>query len=276
MEIKDILLFLETAEPNEARLAVATGLAARFHARLSAVCACPEPALDIAEGYAIGPVAVGEVLAHRRAQMTLDFAPVRKAFDIAAAAAGVEAIWADEALVESPEPFAETARLFDLAIVRRPHPHDLAERRLAELVAISSGAPCLLVPEPCSSPAAFDRVVVAWNGSREARRALDDSLCLLKRAKAVRIVTLGSDREWRAKGEDVQRRLERHGVASEVVKVEEAHGDDGASLLKACEQFDADLLVMGAFGRSPAKELILGGATRAVMSHAALPVFMAH
>ena len=72
------------------------------------------------------------------------------------------------------------------------------------------------------------------------------------------------------------RHLARHGIEATLERVCKAHEDDGSVLLRQCDRFDADLLVMGAYGHSRATELILGGATRTVLAEASLPVLMSH
>ena len=276
MEIKDILLYLEAGSPNASRLAVAAALARDHGAALTAICACPEPAMDFADGYVIGPNAVGEALAHREGAIMRLLEPVEAAFREAAAGACIEAHWTFAPPNETPLQLAAQARLYDLAIAPRPGGADQPGRRLAELVALTSGAPCLVVPEPAPPPAAFDRVLLAWNGSREAKRALDDGLLFLRRAERVRLLVMNGEADDPAAGETVRRHLARHGVEAEFAHVRLSNEDDGSALLRQCALFGADLLVMGAYGHSRTAELILGGATRTVLAEARLPVLMSH
>ncbi len=138
-------------------------------------------------------------------------------------------------------------------------------------------APMLLVPETWRGTGAADRILVAWNGSGEAAGAVKAALPLLKRAAQVTVLDGERTglpglsppplplRAW----------LERHGVS-----VQWQHFDKGANvgkaLLEVAKGMEADLLVMGAWGRSRLSELALGGATRHVLDHAHLPLLMAH
>jgi nucleotide-binding universal stress UspA family protein len=275
MEIKDILLYLEAGQSCGARLALAAALARAHGAFLTALCACPEPVTDLADDYAIGPEAVGDALAHRSAAIVQLLAPTEKAFRAVVADRAVEAVWTCAAPNETPLQLAARARLYDLAIIARPAGGRIG-RRLAEIAALTSGTPCLFVAEGGRVPASFDRVLAAWNGSREAKRALDDGLEFLKAAKHVGLLVVDGGADELAPAEAVLRHLARHGIEASLERVCKAHEDDGSVLLGQCDRFDADLLVMGAYGHSRATELILGGATRTVLAEASLPVLMSH
>jgi nucleotide-binding universal stress UspA family protein len=203
-------------------------------------------------------------------------APTERAFRAALAEGGVEAYWTFAAPNETPLQLASRARLYDLAIAPRPRDGDHAGHRLAELAVLTSGTPCLVTAEPARVPASFNHVLVAWNGSREAKRALEDGLVFLKRAKRVGLLVVGQDVDEFAPAEAVLGHLARHGVTASLEAIGASPEDDGSALLRHCERFGADLLVMGGYGHSRAAELILGGATRTVLAQASLPVLMSH
>ncbi len=277
MEIKDILVFLDADEPCEVRLDLAVELARRNGAALTGLCACPRPALDPADGFAIGPEAVGDVLTRRDAAIAQLLAPVEAAFHAAAAEQGIEGWWVVAAANETPDELAPRARCFDLAIVGRPASPDHAGQRLAEQVALFSGTPCLIAPEGARRRFAFERVLVAWNGRREAKRALQDGLMFIKRAKSVVLAVVDGETSAAtdAAGEDdILRHLERHGVAADLQRLDARHEDAGAALLRQCERTGVELMIMGAYGHSRAAEMVLGGATRTVLGRASLPVLM--
>jgi nucleotide-binding universal stress UspA family protein len=279
MEIKDILLFLEAGEPSEPLIELAGALAEQHGAVLTGLCSWPDPAVDPADSFATGLRAVNDVLARREAEIARVVAPVETAFHAIAARHHVEVQWILASLNEPPQDLALHARTFDLAIVRRPLAHDHVSRRLIELVALTSGAPCLMVPDPPRPSLKFERILLAWNDSREARRALDGGLAFLKRAKFVRLVDV-DDKAFEpptaSDGQDILRHLRRHGVEAEYVNVRSPREDVGSVLLDQCARFSADLMVMGSYQHSRAEEIVLGGATRAVLAHVMLPVLMSH
>ena len=279
MALRDLILYLEAGAPNEARLRLTAALAKAQGACVTALLAPAEPQIAIPDGFAIGPAAVGDVLSRRQAEIARTLAPLEAAFRAAMTAAGVVHQAVHAGLDEAQQDLAQRARFHDLAIVRRPVAHDHPSQRLAELVALSSGVACLVTPDDLKPGQGLARVLVAWNGGREAKRALQDALPFLKAAKAVRLAVVDGEAGETAIGharEDILRHLALHGVAAELERVDAMGGDAGAALLRQCGRFHADLLVMGAYGHSRTKEMIMGGATRTVLAQAPLPVLMSH
>jgi nucleotide-binding universal stress UspA family protein len=151
---------------------------------------------------------------------------------------------------------------------------------VAEHVPLSAGRPCLVLPYAGHWPTLGRRVLVAWDGGREAARAVHDALPLLRRAEQVTIVTIGD--RLQGGGTAAQgaaalgAHLTRHGLAVEV------RHDGGGSigvpdlLLSLASDLSADLMVMGAYGHNRLRDLIMGGVTRAILDHMTLPVLMSH
>ena len=175
---------------------------------------------------------------------------------------------------------AQIACWHDLLVVERDDdrtwstPEDLAG------LVLSVGLPCIVVPPRPVGEVAIGRIAIAWNGSPEAIRAVHAALPLLQRAQEVLLVR-GAPREafrdivWKPPF-DVDAYLGRHGVHPRSHDLTTAGHAVGAALLEHARQFDADLLVMGAYGRSRFSEWVLGGATRHVLWHAPLPVLFHH
>jgi nucleotide-binding universal stress UspA family protein len=141
---------------------------------------------------------------------------------------------------------------------------------------MAAGAPCLVIPDAAWPSAGFDRILIAWNASREAKRAVDDALVFLKAASAVRIFSAGERPSLEdPTGMDLSSHLARHGVVAEVARRDRVH-NAGQAILAACDDFHAGLLVMGAYGRAKLAETLLGGVSSTVLAEARLPVLMAH
>ena len=138
-------------------------------------------------------------------------------------------------------------------------------------------APMLLVPETWQGPATLERVLIAWNGSGEAADAVKAALPLLQRASKVRV--LDGERAGlpglAPPALPLRAWLARQGVTVEWERFDDSP-NTGKALLDEARAMDADLLVMGAWGRSRLSELVLGGATRHVLDHTHLPLLMAH
>lgn len=152
--------------------------------------------------------------------------------------------------------------------------------QILEALLLESGRPVLVVPCDGQFPAVGARVMLAWNGSREAARALHDALPLIGGAKARILCAHTAAKESRPDATPVAhavRVLERHGVTVEV-----EHGPGGADLtigellLSRAADFDADLIVMGAYGHGRMRELVLGGVTRTLLSSMTVPVLFSH
>lgn len=272
MGLRDILVFLTTDDQANFHLSTAARLAAKDGAVLTGLCACPDPIPSTSDSFVIGGAGVGDVIGRRNARIAEAVAPTEIAFRAATQAQGVEAVWTLSEPGAPPEDLARAARLCDLAVLPRPRQHDANGRRLAELVVLGGGAPSLLVPPGAPAEAEYAHVVLAWDGSREAARALADGLRFMRWARRVTVVIAGGE----ASSGPVTNRLARHGVASETRCVAVGEGGVGAALLRAVTDLEANLLVMGAYGRSRAAEMLLGGATRAVLSGIECPVLMSH
>ncbi|MFD1104660.1 universal stress protein [Sphingobium olei] len=170
---------------------------------------------------------------------------------------------------------AKKARAYDLTIVP-VHGHP-ATPAMAEGLVFESARPVLLLPAE-GSPVKFERVVVGWDGSRVAARALADALPICHQARSVALVTVMQDKDLSRDTPvaDACRYLERHGIEAELVEVPAEGRDAGVALQAYREKTEGDLLVMGAFGHSRAREFVLGGATRSVLDHPSCPVLLSH
>ncbi|HEY0586836.1 MAG TPA: universal stress protein [Pseudoduganella sp.] len=148
---------------------------------------------------------------------------------------------------------------------------------LPDYVLLNCGRPVLLVPRAGRFPTIGKRVMVAWNGSVEAAKAVTAALPLLRGAEQVTLAVLGdsADTLGESPGADIALYLARHGVNVEVLRRPEP-ADPGKAILSLAADFNVDLLVMGAYGHSRFREMMLGGATRTILATATLPVLMAH
>jgi nucleotide-binding universal stress UspA family protein len=153
----------------------------------------------------------------------------------------------------------------------RPHP---------ERVTLASGRPILVVPYAGHFATLGQRVLVGWDASREATRAVGDAMPLLAAAEQVTVLAIdpqaGPGGHGELPGADISLHLARHGVKAVIERTVSADVPIGDVLLSRAADLGADLLVMGAYGHSRARELLLGGATRTVLGSMTLPVLMSH
>lgn len=185
-----------------------------------------------------------------------------------------------------PEAFADhlltAARSHDLTAIILDG-SDAQRQQEAETLIFASGGPVFVCPgEEAQVPVAEERatsfkVMIAWDGSKEASRALRDALPLLERADTVWILTIDDDKAIDRDGiVGAQLFLERHGVPSRHLLQTRGAAPIGEVLQENALEHGADMLVMGAYGRSRIQEFILGGATRAIVRKPRLPVLLSH
>jgi nucleotide-binding universal stress UspA family protein len=273
---KDLLLPL----PVQADIAVSAKAMSRaleaaklLEARVTALAL--EPQLAVPAAFGADRTHVGTIIKaqraalHKAAQETLD------AFGEAARETGLSyrAELVSLADTVSFHPVVVQARLRDLAILPFV-PGDGAWEYLAQSLIFDSGRPILVMPQG-DAPFRFDRIVVAWDFSRAAARAVGDALPLLRRAIEVCVVVAGKDKSLpNAPVEDLVTRLACNGVKATVEAIEPAGRTIGETLDEAAAS--ADLLVMGGFGHSRARDFFLGGATKHVLRKPSRPTFLSH
>lgn len=171
----------------------------------------------------------------------------------------------------------------DLTIMGQPDPDEADWPQLSAMIdrhVLLSAMPTLIVPYAGHLSTLGERVLVAWNGSRESSRALLDALPFLRRAADVRVVcwTEPADPQRVVPGSPLERLkayLALQGVEAEV-SFESTDMDVDATLLSRAADWSSDLIVMGAYGKSPLKERWLGGATRSILGSMTVPVLMSH
>ena len=183
------------------------------------------------------------------------------------------------------ESLVRHARCADLTVLTQADPAAptfSAARDLVESVILHSARPTLVLPHA----GRFDnsigsRVLVAWNDSREAARALSDALPMLHRARQVELATWNErgtrieDKNLRPQLDALQRWLMWHGVSAQV-RVEAGDAGIADAMLSHAADTNADLIVMGAYGHSRWAERVLGGATRGLLASMTVPVLMSH
>jgi nucleotide-binding universal stress UspA family protein len=183
---------------------------------------------------------------------------------------------------ETVDVLCHAARWSDLVVVERPqlNPDAPTGWGLVSRTVFGSSAPVVVVPDTAASDTAGARIVVAWNRSREATRAIHGALPLLRRAERV-LVLEGEPVEnpfglRRLPQLDLRAWLARHGVSAEFRDFKPTAKERGSALLDTAHAEAADLIVMGAWGHSRITELVLGGTTRHVFQSSDLPLLVAH
>src|SRR5215467_482089 len=180
---------------------------------------------------------------------------------------------------EVPELLVEYSRLRDLTIVPVPE-GDYLHQWYAESVIFGSGRPMVVLPHVRKRTGTFalDTVIVAWDFSQPATRAIADTMPILEKAKRVCVLTVTKEKAigTRRSGAELAKHLARHGVDVVLDEVD-AKGRGIGDVLEAHVTYrNADLLVMGAYGHSRFREFVLGGATKSMLTRPPVPVFLSH
>ena len=277
MTYQDILVHVPPIGCDE-QIEAGISLAKAFGAHVTGICSLPEaallkdalknPFLRLSKEAVEGRVA----LEYERA------AAAEQQFAAAAQRAGLSYSWLlGEG--DAADLIVHACRLHDLAVVEQCGV--VSELLWGPAVQLAlSGHPAFIVPSAWQGAVVAPRALVAWNGSTQAASAVRNALPLLKRAEQVTLVQ-GRSREtfpatMRVPENDVLDYLRRHGVKVTEGASDVPDAEAGPAILMAAEEVGAQLIVMGAFGRSRFSEWILGGATRHVLEHMKIPVFMAH
>jgi nucleotide-binding universal stress UspA family protein len=278
MSMKDILVHVNASRHCRKRLEIAARLAKLFDARLTGLyTSAPHdvPFFMMEEVVSkIEPTMRGWWLATRDR--------VKSEFDAFLRETGIAADWVEvEDAVAAA--VADYARYADLTIVGQTDPEELLPRPeydVPESVALDSGRPVLLIPYAGSLPTVGRRVLIAWNGSAQSARAVNDAIPFLRKAETVTILTIDPQGPRNGRvvrpGARIAAHLAQHGVKAE----QRESAAEGAAvdrmILSQASDLGADLVVMGAYGHARSREIVLGGATRAVFKYATMPVLMSH
>ena len=278
MAFAAMIVHLDDSPVCELRLAVAVRAATHFRSALAGVYLVPTAAITPSIAALLPPHVVEERLlesggAQRKAEQLFRRSAARPDFDIDFRAPAGDPL--DAAIAH--------ARCADLIIVGQPDPEDRTEffaRRLAEHVLLESGTPMLIVPYTGAGADLGRHVAVAWDGGREAARAVRDALPLLVEAEIVTVVRV--TRRQREQSYEppshaaLDGYLAAHGVRAQFSDAEGASDEVAERMLSELANAGADLLVMGGYGHARAREVALGGMTRSILATMTVPVFMSH
>jgi len=280
MSYKTIVVSLNDISRSETLLALAAGMAAKHKAHLIGLYVIPAPRIYPAVSAHATPIVLNET----KAFFEENAGQSRQAFEKATNAAGAEAEWRR---VESDSPniaddVIEHGLQADLLLIsqRNELGNDGIESDFCERVVMESGRPVIVVPQNGKFKEIGEHVVVGWNASREATRAVFDALPMLGNAKETRLIWVDPQKQpgksGNLPGAEMAATLTRHGVRS----IAEAMPTDGIgigdALLNRASDLGADLIVMGAYGHTRLREFVFGGATRTVLDQMTVPVLMSH
>lgn len=172
--------------------------------------------------------------------------------------------------------FIAAGRLSDCIIVPKPSGLLSLERDLVEALLFGCGRPVIVVPDDWQKGPTLQRIAVAWDGGREAARAVGDAMPFLARADEIEIVCAAPDVRKNLSGADLARHLSRHCHTVKLTELPLMFADAGMTLRNYLSAAAPDLFVMGAYGHPRPLEFVLGGVTNIMLSDAQVPIFYSH
>lgn len=280
MQFRNIMVYLDQGDSNQARVDSALAIASTHGAALTGVALIVQSSLAILQR--LGVTNAPDLYEKSRAdvQESVD------RFHERAAAVGVEAdvLKLECSEGDAPARLSRVARVYDLSILRQANPdsdNTAFVARLSEEVMFSSGRPVLYMPYIGAHQIPFKRGLIAWDGSRSSSRAVHDALPLLENMDQVTILVINSNKMEPSSdavlpGEGLSRHLHRHGISSEIQRLQRGDSSTSTLILNELANTGADLLVMGGYGTPKLREIILGGVTRTVLETMTVPVLMSH
>jgi nucleotide-binding universal stress UspA family protein len=275
--IKDLVvnLTLEAARDPAAEFAIS--IATAFEAHIAAIAFAFDPVVTPAVLDGLSSTWVD-------AQREESRAAAKAAIDRFETAAKREGLSAEHrvfqtSLGDAISLFGKIARRFDLSVVKqqepdRPNGDDL----VVEAALFQSGRPAVVVPYIQKAPLKLDRIVVAWDGSHGAARAIGDAMPFLHRAKAIDIVMVANGRTQKDEvpGVEIAHHLARHGLKVDVRELVAEDIDVANTILSYAADNAVDFIVMGGYGHSRLREFVLGGTTRGILQTMTVPTLIAH
>ena len=288
MSYRNIVVFLDQSTASETRLTIALNLAAEHDALLTAIY------LDyIPFSPDVDYVVSGSQLEKYQADLKQHQQQAEQSFAAAARQANVRHTWIYGYTYETKQAIA-FARSADLIVVGQFNPKDSIHYLNQEFVGrvlLGAGRPVLVVPhDNYPVDQAFRHVLIAWNGSRDAARAVADSLPMLRWATRITLLSIGQDADpyldtSTLPRPDLKAYLHQHMIRAEIVEthvgvslVEWLLSNVGDRILEHAhsQEYAVDLIVAGAYGHSRLDEYLLGGVTRTLLENSSIPLLLSH
>ncbi len=271
--IKDIIVNLS----SETTTNYAVSVASAFQAHLAGVSFFYEPIVPVTD---MGGIPADYIEA-QRAENEKIATDAKVGFDetVRRAVLSSESRIVTAEFAEAPNIFSRLARRFDLSVVSQAgsNKHVLDEL-IIESALFDSGRPVVVVPYIQRAALTLKRVMVCWDGSRNAARAVSDAMPFLEKAETVEVVTIVGEKgkSDELPGADIAQHLARHGLKVELRRESPGTIDVANELLSLAADLSTDFLIMGGYGHSRLREFILGGATRGMLASMTVPTLMSH
>ncbi|CCQ73233.1 universal stress protein [Magnetospira sp. QH-2] len=278
MAIKDILVHVDSSVHAEARVTAAVELAKTQGAHLSGLYVISPPHLP---GYI--EAHLGENIVAERVTALSEMAKRAEiAFTKACADSAIEFQW-NQTQGDLAENLIRHVRYYDMAIVgQRDASEDpqVGSDQLPDRLVLSAGRPVMVMPKEGASKPLGRKILICWDASRLATRAVNDTLPLLEEADKVFVLVVdtkeSAENMRNVTGANIAKHLARHGISVEARKVTAKEHAIGDTILSKAVETGCDCIVMGGWGHQRWREMVLGGVTKHMLKHMSIPVIMSH
>jgi nucleotide-binding universal stress UspA family protein len=277
MTYKTILVHADAGKRCAARIEIGIRLARQFDAHLNALNALTM--IDLPD-YVLEGVGGVSIIELQKRYAVEQAGHAKTIFSKALAASGLaKAEWRASDL-DAVDAVTLHGRYADLIVLGQPWAEDNSRvsSGFAGHVVLEAGRPVLMIPYAGNFTTIGKRILFGWNASREATRAVTDAIPFLQQAEIVQVIVINpqTGEHGALPGSDIALFMARHGVRVEVLEDQSSEMDVGEEMLSRAADFGADLIVMGGYGHSRFRELVMGGATRTLIDSMTVPVLLSH
>jgi len=277
MTYKTILVHIDAGKKCASRIEIAIRLAQQFDAFLIGLNALSR--IDL-PGYVLEGVGGMSIEEFRKRYADEQVKNGKTTFSKTLAASGfAKSEWRTSDL-DAVDAVTMHGRYADLIVIGQPWAADnsAVNNSFANQVMLEAGRPVLMIPHAGNFSTIGKRIIVGWNASREATRAVTDAIPFLQQAEVVQVMVINpkAGEHGAMPGNDIALFLARHGVQVEVHVDKASEIDIGNEMLSRASDFGADMIVMGGYGHSRFRESLMGGATRTLIDSMTMPVLLSH
>ncbi len=290
MSIKDIMVICDAGEANDYRVETTLLLAKVFNSHVIGVHLTPYPIttesssgfVKAMDYFSSGFLKAADYLSSNQIELAKATAESLKAkFESKATEHDVPHEWKyiDGIDVQF---IIDNARYADFVVLPQGYSQIGIEytQRIDDYLSIYMGRPVIITPDIKKVFNFPQRIMIAWDESQEATRAVHDSLPFLEYAENVQITCVSQNIKQEKSNiiysDDLRKHLSHHDIDAEVIYVDELAEGIGQTILQSAIEYDADLIVMGAYGQARLKEIVVGGATRHLLKKTTVPLFLSH